>query len=492
MTSHDEFEDNLKSWLEADAAPGAPVDLAEAVVEATRRRRQDPRWLAALRGDRRGRGVRGLGVAHTGPTALATTLPLSITRRRLPSMVPLVALLALALVGATIAVGSLAGRPTGPGLLPSESPSARPTSEASSSPPAPTPLPPGPDVQAGGLLDPSNGWARTGQRLLVTADGGSTWRDLTPPGAFSSSDLTDPLGIDFVDRQHGWVAVAEPFKSGSDPSYGRIDVWRTTDGGQTWAKAQLPKAVINSFGEILPAVQFDFVDASHGFAFLSGNSAKGANDSDLFWTADGGRTWSSDRPTRSGHAGIEGTVGFATANDGVIVNALHGSGIVVTHDGGLTWADATFALPAGSAGAQLFFDQPVYVDGHSGLVSIDFQTDNGSVYRVYRTLDAGSSWTIAATLPTGVSAISFLDQQRWIGFDGSEVVRTVDGGGTWVRSSAVGLPGAPESLLMADARHGWALVGMSVCLTFKSNCSSRTGLYATVDGGSTWNQLWPR
>jgi photosystem II stability/assembly factor-like uncharacterized protein len=71
-------------------------------------------------------------------------------------------------------------------------------------------------------------------------------------------------------------------------------------------------------------------------------------------------------------------------------------------------------------------------------------------------------------------------------------IRTVDGGGTWVRSSTVGLPGAPESLLMADARHGWALVGMSVCLTFKSNCSSRTGLYATVDGGSTWTQLWPR
>src|SRR5450756_1844640 len=107
MTSHDDFEDNLNCWLEADAAPGAPVGLAEAVVEATRGRRQDPRWLAALRGDRRGRGVRGLGVARTGPTALATTVPLSTQRRRLPSIAPLVALLALALVGATIVVGSV-------------------------------------------------------------------------------------------------------------------------------------------------------------------------------------------------------------------------------------------------------------------------------------------------------------------------------------------------------------------------------------------------
>src|SRR5450756_2263891 len=156
----------------------------------------------------------------------------------------------------------------------------------------------------------------------------------------------------------------------------------------------------------MPQVQLDFLDPGHGFAFLSGNSAKGRNDSDLFWTADGGMTWSPDRPTGTGSVGIEGTVGFATATDGVIVNALHGNGIVVTHDGGRTWADATLDLPSGSAGAQLFFGQPVYVDGRSGLVSIDFQTDSGSVYRVYRTLDAGSSWTIAATLPTGVSAIS--------------------------------------------------------------------------------------
>ncbi|MHB8458553.1 MAG: WD40/YVTN/BNR-like repeat-containing protein [Candidatus Limnocylindrales bacterium] len=328
-------------------------------------------------------------------------------------------------------------------------------------------------------------------RLWATADGGSTWRNATPPGGFATAVSDYLLGVDFADAAHGWVAINEAFTSGSDASYGRVDIWRTTDGGRSWTKAQLPKAVFNQFGEIMPAVQFDFLDASRGFAFLSGNIAKGRNDSDLFWTADGGRTWSADRPTGDGGLGIEGTVGFATANDGVIVNALHGSGIVVTHDGGRTWTDAVLALPPGWAGAQLFFGQPAFFDGRSGLVAIDFQTDSGSVNRVYRTLDAGSSWTMAATLPSGVSAISFLDPRRWIGLGDSEVVRTVDGGQTWMRSSAVGLPGVPESLFMADARHGWVLVGMSVCLSFKTNCSSRTGLYATIDGGSGWTQLWP-
>jgi photosystem II stability/assembly factor-like uncharacterized protein len=369
---------------------------------------------------------------------------------------------------------------------PSAFPSApRPTTQPSGSSPAPTPLPPGPDVQAGGLLDATHGWALTGQRLLVTADGGGTWRNVTPPGGFGSGA--------FLDAQRGWVAISEAFTSASDPSYGRIDVWRTTDGAQTWAKAQLPKAVLNPFGEILPEVQFDFLDANHGFAFLSGNLAKGRNDSDLFWTADGGRTWSADRPTGSGSVGIEGTVSFAAANDGVIVNAMHGNGIVATHDGGRTWSDATFVVPPGSAGAQLFFAKPVYFDGRSGLVAVDFQTDTGSDNHVYRTLDAGSSWTDAATLPAGLFAISFLDQQRWIGVNGSAVVRTADGGRTWASSSAVGLPAALlESLSFVDSQHGWALVGMSVCLNFKSDCSSRTGLYATIDGGSTWTELLPQ
>jgi photosystem II stability/assembly factor-like uncharacterized protein len=371
--------------------------------------------------------------------------------------------------------------------LPSASASPSPISGTS---PAPTPLPPGPDVQAGGMVDPLHGWAVVDHRLLVTGDGGATWRDSTPPGGLGNAAADYLLGAAFVDAQHGWVAINEAFTSASDASYGRVDIWRTTDGGSTWSKAQLPKAVYHPFGESMAAVQFDFLDASRGFAFLSGNLAKGKNDSDLFWTADGGRTWSADRPTGTGSVGIEGTVGFATATDGVVVNALHGAGIAVTHDGGRTWTDATLTPPA-ATGTQLFFAQPVFFDGRAGLVSIDFQGDTGSATHVYRTADAGSSWTLVATPPTDVSALSFVDPQRWIGLTGSEVVRTADGGQTWERGPAVGPPGAPGSLLMTDAQHGSALVGMNVCLTFKSNCSSRTGLYATVDGGSTWTQLWP-
>jgi photosystem II stability/assembly factor-like uncharacterized protein len=300
------------------------------------------------------------------------------------------------------------------------------------------------------------------------------------------------LGVDFADAAHGWVAINEAFTSGTDASYGRVDIWRTTDGGRTWAKTQLPRARFAVFGEIMPAVQFDFLDATHGFVFQSGNEAKGKNDSDLFWTADGGATWSADRPTGDGSQGNEGILGFATPDDGVIVNAWRGNGIAVTHDGGQTWNDAALALPSGALAAPPYFAQPVFVSGGAGLVVVDFQPDTGSVFLAYRTSDAGSSWTQVAALPSGVATVAFLDAQHWVGSDGAGMVTTDDAGATWVRSAAVGLPGAPQELQMAGPQHGWAHVWMNVCLDFKSNCSSRTGLYATVDGGSTWTQLWPR
>ncbi len=390
-----------------------------------------------------------------------------------------VALAATLIVAVGLAFG-LGGH--GPTVQPLASPSgsASPVPSATPTPAAasvePTTLPP---IDAAGLIDARHGWIVAGTRLLVTADGGSSWRDVTPPANADSF-----LGAEFLDPLHGWVAINEAFTGPSDASYGRVDIWRTTDGGQSWAKTQLPKARFAVFGDVMPGVQFDFLDATHGFAFQSGNEAKGANDSDLFWTADGGASWSADRPTGPGNLGIEGTVAFATASDGVIVGALHGNGVVVTHDGGRTWADAAFPLPAGSSGAQPFFDQPVFSDARSGLMAVDFQSTSGAVSnvsRIYRTTDAGSSWTIAATLPAGYFTVSILGPKQWIAFDLRSVVRTVDGGATWTRASSNPPNGYSSGPQFADGTTGWWLGGDGVGST----------LLATSDGGVSWHALAP-
>ncbi|HEY5629254.1 MAG TPA: YCF48-related protein [Candidatus Limnocylindrales bacterium] len=463
-----DLEARVRADLQAAAQRPVPEALARRAVmvaQATRRPARQRWWPPAV------------GLA----AALGAVIVVAIVASALPSRSSPAASM---LSSSTPATSPLA---SGDALFGGAS--ARPTSGTSA---VPTPLPAGPDIESGGMVNALNGWAVTSSRLWVTADGGKTWRDATPPGGLASPSAELLLGVAFADAQHGWVALNEAFVSASDPSYGRVDIWRTSDGGRTWAKTQLPRARFAAFGDIMPPVQFDVLDATHAFAFQSGNLAKGRNDSDLFWTGDGGQSWSPDRPTGTGNVGIEGSVAFATALDGVVVNTPRGTGISVTHDGGGTWNDAALALPAGSEGAQLFFGQPAYFDGRSGLVTVDIQHDTSSIARVFRTSDAGSSWSPASAIPAGVSAISFLDPDGWIALTATEVLRTTDGGRTWARASAVGLPGAPGSLRMTDAQHGSVLVSMNVCLTFKSNCSNRTGLYSTEDGGSTWTQLWPR
>jgi photosystem II stability/assembly factor-like uncharacterized protein len=214
----------------------------------------------------------------------------------------------------------------GPSAVPSESPApsssvepsveptpASPTPSTQPSAPATTPTPAANSGPAG-LIDAQHGWAVGDQRLLVTADGGSTWRDVNPPAPTEAGQPANLLAVQFIDVEHGWVAFAEPFKLGTDPGFGRIDVWRTTNGGQTWAKSELPPARINNDGDTIGPFSFDFLDANHGFALISGNFAHVLGDSDLYWTADGGRTWSADRPTGPGGAGVEGSsLAFATA-----------------------------------------------------------------------------------------------------------------------------------------------------------------------------------
>jgi photosystem II stability/assembly factor-like uncharacterized protein len=111
----------------------------------------------------------------------------------------------------------------------------------------------------------------TQQALLVTSDGGNTWRLLPPlpPGQV--------FGFDFVDANNFW-ALVNPLTGGKSALN---SLYRSTDGGKTWNLVQ--RDTPSGWGY----VTLQFVDANHGFvgqapAFLV--------------TADGGHTWTVIHP----------------------------------------------------------------------------------------------------------------------------------------------------------------------------------------------------
>jgi len=89
------------------------------------------------------------------------------------------------------------------------------------------------------MIDENQGWAfgrlkDARNRLLITRDGGSTWREVTPPQLSVSGEWTGriPAGV-FPDEQTAVIA-AYYYPQVPSPDDLAVVLWQTNDGGMTW------------------------------------------------------------------------------------------------------------------------------------------------------------------------------------------------------------------------------------------------------------------
>jgi photosystem II stability/assembly factor-like uncharacterized protein len=157
----------------------------------------------------------------------------------------------------------------------------------------------------------------------------------------------------------------------------------------------------------------------------------------VFWTADGGRSW---RPITLPvpDRGAIGSVYFADARRGWALNEPGREGdarpsIYMTTDGGRTWrhtrlrAYDKFVMPAVEASFSL-------VDGHELFALLRASGDTASSFgSLFVSRDAGRHWRALPT-PPHAGQISFETPRRgWLvgRSPGRGLWRTVDGGHTW-------------------------------------------------------------
>jgi photosystem II stability/assembly factor-like uncharacterized protein len=264
--------------------------------------------------------------------------------------------------------------------------------------------------------------------------------------------------VHFVSAEEGWVA------GGATSMNGGV-ILHTTDGGMTW-ETQLgePTSSDRAYDHLR------FLDAKTGFAAQS--TASG--DHRLLRTTDG-KTWTpvgGVREHRTDYQFVSPTVGFMSAGDDIFrtvdagkkwapvydcrvkaevegltreiacqvsalffVDASNGFGVtrslgrdagvafVKTTDGGTTWS-ASVVLPGenGHEAALHFIDQ------NTGLVRMQ----NG---KIYRTADAGQSWSEVPGEIDGRPGFSFADAQIGWTAKYQKVLYTRDGGKTWLSST---------------------------------------------------------
>ncbi|GAC1467479.1 MAG: hypothetical protein PVSMB7_14160 [Chloroflexota bacterium] len=262
----------------------------------------------------------------------------------------------------------------------------------------------------------------TRYRLYVSRDGGATWRSL----------LNHAITSMAVDSHHPSTMYAVSLKVG---------VLKTVDGGRHWRpcahtlKGGLVRAVV--------------LNSATGTVLASGAG--------IYRSADAGMHWSSVLPNRP-IANI--TIG---AENSDYASSLV-DGMYISHDDGRRWT---------------------HVRGIGNQPVIQVLASKTSVYAVtglgvYRSRDAGSTWTLLASAPPGVEflGVSQADPNEVFGeIGGHGFVVSRDGGATW-RTASQGL-------------HDKNFTGSAIEISPSSPKVVYTGswglaFYASHDGGRHW------
>ncbi|MEO8136822.1 MAG: YCF48-related protein, partial [Betaproteobacteria bacterium] len=283
-------------------------------------------------------------------------------------------------------------------------------------------------------------WGRSGaspdfdDRIFRSTDAGLTWTDLGE--VIPSDTFAAPLA--FTTPAVGTVIASD----------GAGNLYRSTDSGSSWTQTfATPGPTPGFLGVGAPS----FVDAQTGyFAFGAGFIVK---------TSDAGATWTQ----------ISSGVGTSILDMDRFANgdqiAVGESGQVLTRAAGST----TWRIRAGLGVQNL---EAVHVVGPQAVVAV------GHTGVVYRSADAGATWTAASSAPVGLIAADLYFttlSEGWVvgqGFEGAALFHTVNAGATW--APVTDFQGTYVAVDFAGAS-GWA---MAVYGT----------LYRTVDSGASWSE----
>jgi len=351
-----------------------------------------------------------------------------------------------------------------------------------------------PAIRAARLVTPTVGWALTDRDLRLTTTGGTTWVTVTPPGVPAARIL----GAAFLDAAHGWTVVA-----GNPDRTQRtgLDLLRSADGGRSWRQASLagPDRLYTAApGE---AATIDFLDAQHGWIAIRLASGSNFSLGRLFQTTDGGATWQ-QRTTPIGDPVrfVTPSDGWAAGGPGGgHLYVSHDGGR--SWQASTVAAPSAFAESAVAYSLPTFSDPqtgvlPVTFAGDDATPpGLGFyQTrDGGGSWTLAQVI------ALDGRLGVGVAArTAVLGPAAWLVArpGASRLTATADGGRSTHEVASAGLPPNIADLTFADAADGWARVADSECpgapQVTKGGCQSTPiPLLRTSDGGRTWVPLVP-
>ena len=325
------------------------------------------------------------------------------------------------------------------------------------------------------MVNAMSGWALSKDSLLRTVNGGVSWTNVTPKGVGSMSEGT----LSVYDSQTLWVV----FNKESSTS---ITVFRTTDGGQKWQRAE-----INTTPYYGRVTSLDFIDLSHGWLMASYDVSMGSESVEVFQTNDGGASWKSDASAIINEkmskdlplAGVKDGLIFSNQKNGWLTGFSHGNGIwfYSSTDGGRTWTQKTIIAPQGyhTDGGAVSTAPPHFFNQKQGVLPVEFRGENPPAFVFYRTEDGGLSLTPTTPVQTAQELQeyrgfhwSIIDGTHALVSDGYQLYFTSDGSHSFVCITPNISLAKLQQLDFTSEKLGWAIID--------------GGLWKTIDGGDTW------
>ena len=323
------------------------------------------------------------------------------------------------------------------------------------------------------IIDDNNIILSTSNSIVKTNDGGTTWESLSiPNSAVNKTSFTSSLvghavcnnGIILktIDGGQNWYITRD--NSNITPSdYFTVyfvnenigfstqehsDMFKTTDGGETWVE-------VTGINDAIYSIYF--FDENIGYA--TGDHGV------IFKTIDSGNTWTwaGFQNGRYGNTSMYG-IYFQDSNIGYATGAR--GRIIKTTDGGNTWVSH-------SENYNDFNDLKIFNNG-TGFAR------SGNNY--FKTTDFGNNWSFISSVDHYSSAVEMFFLNDQIGFslgNGSieDLFKTTDGGNTWIEINIYGIDTANDVLYLNEN------VG------FVSGGFNQKKVMKTNDGGNTWSEV---
>lgn len=318
--------------------------------------------------------------------------------------------------------------------------------------------------------DPATaGWV-TAYALLLSFDGGDTWRRV------------EPSTLDGAPMPPGNKMSIVRASASDRVLLASLDNQRlifSSDGGIRWSTVQLPR-LASSGEDALVAGSTVLLPTQGPFIWRPSELGGEYAERGLAWSGDGGQTWSTASVAGLGSPNY---VAFTRLRqvDGSVFSAQDTNGrLFVSSDAGRNWTVAVDAAP-------LRFELPSspWSSGYvMKLAMLDAKRGLGldAAGQLRQTSDGGRTWTTRPStgLPTTATntALRFVDDKTgWMLQSDGRLYKSSDGGATWRDGQLV--RGGLVRIDFVDANRGWG------------EPADRQGLVFTRDGGQTWASLSP-